>query len=200
MAPTIEFFFEIGSPYSYLAATQIERVASEEGTDVVWRPMVLGAIFKETGNRPPAQVPAKGSYMFKDLLRWAERYGVEFNWPSNFPMNTIAAHRAILAAEDVHGAEAAKALTLAIYKAYWVDDRDVSAPDVLAEVVEAQGLDVDAISGGVADQSIKDALREHTGEAQERGVFGAPTFFVGDEMFWGNDRLDFVREAVQRHS
>ena len=198
MSKTIEFFFELSSPYSYLAATQLERLAEEEGAQILWRPMVLGAVFKEQGNRPPAQVQTKAAYLFRDLQRWSERYGVPFRFPSLFPINAMAAHRAILAAHDQADEPAARRLALALYRAYWVQDRDISRPEVVAEVVDEADLDAEAIAAGMQDPRIKDRLRINTDEAVARGVFGAPTLFVGDEMFWGNDRLDFVREALRR--
>lgn len=197
MSNTIDFYFEISSPYSYMAATQIEEVAARAGAEVSWRPVVLGAVFKETGNDMPAKVAAKGRYMLGDLKRWARRYGVEFSWPSRFPMNTITAHRAILAAEARHDAQTARALTLAIYRAYWGEDRDVSSPEVLGEIIAAQGLDAEAILAATQDPEIKARLREYTDEAVARGVFGAPSFVIGDELFWGNDRLDFVEEVAR---
>ena len=196
---TIEFFFEISSPYSYLAATQIGGVAERAGAAVRWRPMVLGAVFEEAGNAMPALVPAKGAYMRQDLERWARHYGVPFAWPPSFPVRSIAAHRAILAAEREAGPEAGVGLALAIFEACWGRGEDVSEPEVLGAALEAcEGLDAQAILEATQDAAIKQALREHTEEAVARGVFGAPTCFVGEEMFWGNDRLDFVEEAARR--
>lgn len=189
--PVIEFFFDVGSPYSYLAATQVGAVAERTGAELRWRPFLLGGVFKETGNDMPARVAAKAKYMLGDLQRWAEAYGVPFRFPSRFPLNTIKAQRALTTVARSQP-EKLPGFALALFRAYWVDDRDVSQVEEVRSVAEASGLDGAAVMEAADGQEAKDLLRSWTGEAVERGAFGAPSIFVGDELYWGNDRLDIL--------
>jgi len=189
MSQTVEFFWEPGSPYTYLAATQVERVAAASGAQVVWKPFLLGKVFENRGMKMPASIPAKASYMFKDLARWAQVYQVPLTMPKVFPVSSLNASRAAIAASQLgHESAAAKA----ILHAYWGDGLDISQPEVLISAFNKAGLDANAILERAQEQSVKDQLKENTEEALKRGVFGAPTMFIGDAMFWGNDRLDQV--------
>lgn len=191
---TIDFFFDLSSPYSYLAATQIERLAQRHQATVKWRPMVLHAVFKATGNAMPAQVAAKALWMMSDLPRWAKQYGEPFRMNSRFPMNTIRAMRLILVAEREGKAAA---VGLALFRALWNEDRDPVADDTLAEAARAGGLDPVRALAAVEEPAIKEQLRANTDAAVARGVFGAPAFLVGDQLFWGNDRLHHVEAALE---
>jgi len=192
MTGTLEFFFDYASPYSYLANHGVSLLAD---TEVRYRPTFIGGVMKATGNRPPATVPAKGKYLTKDIYRWVARYDIPFKFNSIFPQNTLGALRLTVAAQrsgtfaPVHQG---------LFDAAWVHDRDLGDPAELAEIVTTAGFDAEELLAGVADQSIKDELRANTEEAVERGAFGAPTFFVGDQMFFGNDRFDFIEEALAR--
>jgi 2-hydroxychromene-2-carboxylate isomerase len=189
---TLEFFYDFVSPYSYLASTRVEEIARRAGASVRFRPFLLGGVFKATGNHAPLETPAKLRHMHVDLGRWSRRLGVPLRVPPNFPFPSVLALRAALAA-DKRGQVAA--FTHAVYRAAWADGRDVSAPDVLADVASAAGLDGKSLVAAAPDH--KAELAAQTAEAVERGAFGAPTFFVGEEMFVGNDRLDFVEEALK---
>lgn len=190
----IEFFWDAVSPYTYLASTQIESVAEEAGAELEWRPFLLGAVFKATGNAPPANIPAKGKYLFQDVKNWARHYGVPFRFPDNFPANSMAAQRAALVAADEDcGPDFAKAAM----SAYWGEGRDIGDPGVLSEVAAGVGLDPDTVAERIQDQAIKDRLKANTEEAVSRGAFGAPTFFVDDVMFWGSDRLELLRAKLK---
>jgi 2-hydroxychromene-2-carboxylate isomerase len=194
---TIEFFFDLASPYSYLAATQLPALAARTGAALVWKPFVLFAVFKAAENDMPARVPAKAQYMLKDLQRWARHYGVAFRLNSRFPVNAVKAARLVLAGEDQgRGAETA----MAAFRAVWAEDRDVTDPKELAALAEQAGLDAERAVAAIESQAIKDRLRAHTDDAIRRGAFGAPAIFVGDELFWGNDRLHFVEEAMKGSS
>jgi len=195
---TVELFFDIGSPYSYLAATQIEAVAAGTGARVRWRPFLLGAVFKATGNEMPARVAAKARWMLDDLARWAARYGVPFKMASRFPLNTLRTERALTAAARLNGEEAIGPFALTLFRGYWVEDKDVSSDEEIRAAAKAVGLDPDAVVAAIDSPEIKDALRATTDEAVRRGAFGAPTIFVGDAMFWGNDRLDLVEDELRR--
>jgi 2-hydroxychromene-2-carboxylate isomerase len=188
----IDFFFDLSSPYSYLASTQIEKIAAAGGATVRWRPMVLAAVFAATDNRMPAHSQPKARWMIGDLQRWAAQYGVPFTMTSRFPVNAMKAHRMILAAGD-RGAELARAL----FDALWNEDRDLNDDGQLEAIARGAGLDGAALIARTQEQAVKDALRANTDEAIRRGAFGAPAIFVGDQLFWGNDRLHFVEAALK---
>jgi 2-hydroxychromene-2-carboxylate isomerase len=196
MTQSVELFYDIGSAYSYLAATQMGVLEARTGAKVRWRPFLLGGVFKATGNDMPARVPNKARWMLGDLARWSAKYGVPFNMPSRFPLVTITTQRALVAADRLFGMEAQKKLALALFHAFWVEDRDVSDKAVIGEVASAIGLDAEALVPGIDAQETKDALRAATDEAVARGAFGAPAMFLGDELFWGNDRLPLLEDAI----
>lgn len=189
MSQTIEFFWDPASTYSYLAATQIEAFAAQHGATVVWKPFLLGKAFEATGNKMPAAIPAKAKYLFKDATLWAKLYKVPFAFPKIFPLNSVLASRSCIAAAHAgHGVS----FTLALLKAYWAEGQDLSQPDAVSAVASNLGLDAAALLAAAASQPVKDELRTNTEDAIARGVFGAPTFFIGKQMFWGNDRLPLM--------
>ncbi len=191
--PTFEFLYDFSSPYSYLAATQVEALAQRTGAQVVYRPIVLGGLFKAIGSGPPMKNSVKNVWMGKDLQRWAELYGVPFRFSPHFPLNTIAAMRLVLV-DEKHAAQ----VTKEAYSAMWSEGLNLSEPQVISTIAARAGLDAKSAMAAIENQAIKDRLRANTDDAIARGVFGAPTFFVGDEMHWGNDRLQFVESALRR--
>jgi 2-hydroxychromene-2-carboxylate isomerase len=195
MTKSVEFHFDFGSPASYLAATQLPRLCAEAGAELVWKPMLLGGVFQATGNHSPATIPAKGPYMMKDLARFARRYGVAFRFNPNFPINTLLLMRGAVGLQ-MHEPDRFPAYVDAIYHAMWVEPCNMGDPATVAAVLEAAGFDAAKIQALADAPEVKDRLKAVTQEAVERGVFGAPTMFVGPQMFWGQDRLDFVREAL----
>jgi 2-hydroxychromene-2-carboxylate isomerase len=196
MTKTIELFYDIGSSYSYLAATQMDALEARTGAKVRWRPFLLGGVFKATGNEMPARVPNKARWMLGDMARWSAKYGVPFSMPSRFPLVTITTQRALVATDRLFGMEAQKKLALALFRAFWAEDRDVSDKAVIGELAGGLGLDAAAIVAGIDAQETKDALRAATDEAVARGAFGAPAMFLGDELFWGNDRIPLLEDAL----
>lgn len=194
---TVDFFYDIGSSYSYLAATQIDALAARTGATIRWRPFLLGGVFKATGNDMPARIPSKAKYLLTDNLRWAKKYGVEFKLPSRFPMVTITTQRALVAADRLFGQDAQKKLALALFRGFWVEDRDVADKTVIAELATHAGLDGVGIAAAIDAQETKDALRLSTEDAVARGAFGAPALFYEGELFWGNDRLDHLEDALR---
>lgn len=190
---TLEFFYDFVSPYSYLASTRVEAEAARVGGTVRFRPFLLGGVFNATGNRAPIETPAKGRHLATDLGRWARRLGVPFAWPAKFPVLTVLPLRAAYAAEK---AGVLVPFTHAVYRAYWAEGQDISDGAVVAAAATAAGLDGAALVAAAPEY--KEALKAATQEAVDRGSFGAPTFFVGEEMFIGNDRLDFAIEALPR--
>jgi 2-hydroxychromene-2-carboxylate isomerase len=196
MTKTVELFYDIGSSYSYLAATQIDALAARTGAEVRWRPFLLGGVFKATGNDMPARIPNKARWMIGDTMRWAKKYGIPYGIPSRFPIMTISTQRALVAADRLLGHDAQKKLALALFRAYWGEDRDVADKDVIAEIAGGVGLDGAAIVAAMDAQETKDTLRASTEEAVSRGAFGAPAMFYEDELFWGNDRLVLLEDAL----
>jgi len=189
-----EFFFDFGSPASYLAYTQMDGIAQRTGAEIVWRPMLLGGVFKATGNASPAMVPAKGKWMNADLPRFAERYGVAYNRNPFFPVNTLLMMRGAAAYE---GTPEFRPYVDAMFKAMWVDQKNMNDMPTAAGVLKAAGFDPQAFMATAESQDAKDRLKATTEEAVARGVFGAPTTFVGDHMYFGQDRLDFVEQALR---
>jgi len=186
---SIDFYYDIGSPYSYLCSTQIDGVAGKHGRKVGWRPMLLGAVFKATGNEMPARVPAKARWMLRDLELWAKSYGVPFVFPASFPPNTVRAMRACTFAAE---RGKARELSLALFEGYWARGIDPSSADGLHQASVAAGLDGAEVLAAIETQPIKDGLRKSTDQAIALGIFGAPAIVVGEHLFWGNDRLTLV--------
>jgi len=192
---TVEYFFDVGSPTSYLAWTQLPKIAAEAGAAIAWRPMLLGGVFKATGNASPVTIPAKGRWMNEDLQRWARRYGVTLRFNPHFPINTLTMMRGAAGMQMRAPDEFLRYVDL-IERAMWDTPKNLGDPDVLAATLAAAGFDPAQFAALVADPEVKAKLVATTEEAVARGVFGAPTFFVGEAMFFGQDRLDFVREAL----
>ncbi len=195
MSQQVEFFFDYGSPFSYLADTQLAALAQRTGATIVYWPILLGAVLKATGNASPIAVPAKGRYMGVELQRWAKHYGVPFVTNRFFPINTMRLMRGAVAAQQ---ADCFAEYHRAIYPAFWVDSANLGEPEVIRSVLVKAGLNANLLLARIEEPDVKEQLRLNTEEAVRRGVFGAPTFFVGEEMFWGNDRLTFVEEALTR--
>ena len=196
----IELFFDVGSSYSYLAATQIESVAERTGVPVRWRPFLLGGVFKATGNDLPIRVPAKARWMLADMTQWSAHYRIPFRMPSRFPLVTLRAQRALAGVERQHGAAAVPSFALALFRAYWAEDQDISTDPVIAAAARAAGHDGDAVVAAIDVPETKEQLRATTDEAVKRGAFGAPSMFVGDTLFWGNDRIPLLVEHLARLS
>lgn len=190
----LEFFFDFGSPTTYLAHTQMPALAGRTGAEIAYRPMLLGGVFKATGNASPAMVPAKGKWMNADLARFARRYGVEFNRNPFFPVNTLVMMRGAAAFE---GTPQFRPYVDAMFKAMWIDGKNMNDLPTAAGVLKAAAFDPADFMAKAESQPAKDRLKATTEEAVARGVFGAPTTFVGDHMFFGQDRLDFVEEALR---
>ena len=193
---TFEFWFDFGSTASYLAWTQLPALEAATGAKGVLKPMLLGGVFQATGNQSPANIPAKGKYIFADFERFAKRYGVALNRNPYFPINTLLLMRGAIALQ-MRGDARFMDYCHAVFKAIWVDSLNMNDPATVAEALKRAGFDPQALVALATEQSTKDALKVATQTAVERGVFGAPTFFVGDQMFWGQDRIDFVKEALR---
>ena len=189
MAGPIEFYFDFSSPYGYVGATRIAAIAAQHGRTVEWKPMLLGAVFKITGSGPLPSLPLKGDYARRDMPRTARFYGVEFKMPDQFPIVTLAPARAICWLRE-KAPEKVEAAVLALYRAYFVDGKDISSPETTAEVLSGLGVDSAALLAALGDPAVKDRLKADTQSAIDRGVFGSPYVIVDGEPFWGNDRFD----------
>lgn len=195
MSKSVEFYFDFGSPTSYLAYTQLPGICAETGAELVYRPVLLGGVFQATGNASPIAVPAKGRYTLIDMTRFARRYGVPMKMNPHFPINTLTLMRAATGVQ-MRQPERFEALLACVFKGMWVDALNLGDPAVLGPLLAEAGFDPQVLLALTAEQEVKDALKANTEAAIKRGMFGAPTFFVGNEMFFGQDRLDFVREAL----
>ncbi len=191
MPAPIDFYFDFSSPYGYFAATRVEAVAAKHGRWVNWQPILLGAVFKVTGGQPLPSLPLKGDYAKRDMARSARLLGVPFEYPGKFPISGVAPSRAMT---WLHGKDQQKAkdLALALYRAFFVHDRDISNPDITVEVATELGLERGAVAAGMNDQAIKDTLKKEVEAAIAKGVFGSPYFVIDGEPFWGHDRIDQV--------
>ena len=196
MTKAVEFYFDVGSPAAYLAWTQMPKLAQEAHAEIEYRPFLLGGVFQATGNRSPMEVAAKGHYMQDDLARYARRYGVEFRHNPYFPINTLALMRMALGLQMREPARM-QAFVDAVYRAIWVESKNMNEPAIVGEVLKQAGFEPEKLLALASDPAVKDQLKVNTQEAVTRGVFGAPTFFVNNMMFWGQDRLEFVKEALQ---
>ena len=191
----LEFFFDFGSPTAYLAYTQLPGIAGRAGAQIAWRPMLLGGVFKATGNQSPVLIAPKGKWMWSDMALWARRYGVPLKIHPNFPANTLTLMRG---AVGLQMRDPAKFLNYVdvIYRAMWDEALDLGNPTLLAETLSKAGFEPMDFTAMVSDPAVKQQLIANTEEAVRRGVFGAPTIFVGEQMFFGQDRLEFVKEAL----
>lgn len=195
MRKTLEFFFDLGSPATYLAYTQLPALCAATGATLVYQPMLLGGVFKATGNASPVTVPAKGRYLFNDLARYAQRYNVTLKFNPHFPINTLMLMRAVTGMQ-LHQPERFQGFIDCLFRALWVEGRNMGDPAVVAAVLTEAGFNPEEVLALANDESVKAALKDNTEQAVQRGVFGAPSMFVGNQLFFGQDRLDFVREAL----
>jgi len=191
MANPIDFYFDFSSPYGYFASAKIDELAAKHGRDVTWRPILLGAVFKITGGQPLPTIPLKGSYSAHDLQRSARLFKMSFKMPTKFPIGSTAPARAFYWLNDRDPA-AARKLALALFHAYFAEDRDISNPEVTGNVAAKLGVDKVELAQALNEPAAKERLRSEVAAAIERGVFGSPYFIVDGEPFWGSDRLEQV--------
>ncbi|HML93930.1 MAG TPA: 2-hydroxychromene-2-carboxylate isomerase [Thermodesulfobacteriota bacterium] len=194
MPKKVEFYYDFSSPYTYIASARIEKVCEDNGAELEWKPFLLGGVFNETGVKPALQIENKIAYLKKDLDDTARYYGVEFTFPEHFPLISVKPMRGAFAASE-------KGLLVPynhhLFRLYWTEGKDLSRDDILRAAVEEAGIDPDWFMARIVEQEIKDRLKDETSRAAARGAFGAPTVFVDDKMFWGNDRLDYLDKYLK---
>ena len=195
----MDFYFDFGSPYGYLASTQIEAIGARYGEPVTWRPIMLGAAMAQTGGRPLKDVPMRGAYAAHDLPRFADLIGVPFRFPPKLPIVALAASRAFYWRQD-QDAGAAVDLAKALFHAHFGEGRDIEKPEQVAAEAARLGIDRDAVFAGITAPEIKARLRAETEASLDRGVFGSPFIIVDEEPFWGADRLQQVELWLARRT
>lgn len=193
MSKTIDFYYDYISPASYFAWVRLQELCERTGASINYKPMLLGGIFKANGNTSPITVPAKWEWIKRDFAQTAEFYGIPYQLNPHFIFSTVNVMRGALWALSAGRIED---YNRAMYKAAWADGKDLSDADTVNAVLEEAGFDAAEVLEAMTQPEIKQALITATTEAAERGVFGAPTMFVGDELFFGQDRLDFVERAL----
>jgi len=195
--PRIEFWYEFASSYSFLSAMRIEALADKAGVDIAWRPFLLGPVFLALGwNDSPFNIyPPKGRYMWRDLARLADKYGLPFRVPSRFPRDGLLAARVALLGAD---AGWIAPFSREVMRANFAEDRDIGEPEVITAILSALGLPADELLAAAVAEDNKLALRRQTEQATAHGMFGAPSFRVGEELFWGNDRLEDALDWATR--
>ncbi|MFZ2972068.1 MAG: 2-hydroxychromene-2-carboxylate isomerase [Ferribacterium limneticum] len=195
--PPIDFWFDFSSPYGYLMSEKIDALAAQYGRKVKWRPILLGIVFQATGSKPPADnVSSKGRYMFHDFHRSARHMGIPFTPPSRFPLPTQNAARAFY---WLHGQDCAlaRAFAHATYRAFFVDDRDISSPDTVLDIAEKLGIDRTTLAAALQSPEIKARLKDECEQALAAGVFGSPHVIIDGEAFFGADRLPQIEHWLK---
>lgn len=195
MSKNIEFYFDFGSPTSYLAYKRLLQVSEKTGVSIDFKPVLLGGLFQGTNNQSPAMVPMKSVWMTVDMNRYAERYNVEFTQNPFFPINTITLMRGALVAQESGCFER---YVETVFNAMWCASKNLGDLEVLATTLSAAGLDAKLILEATQKDHIKEKLKQVTTDALERNLFGCPTMFYADEFFFGQDRIFFIEEMIER--
>ena len=186
----------MGSPAAYLAFQRLQQLETQYDVTILYMPMLLGGVFKATGNSSPITIPAKGAYMMThDLPRFASRYQVDMNANPHFPINTLTLMRGAIAAREL---DCEPAYLRAVYEAIWIEAKNMNDIDVVKNVLDTHNLDTEKILSTAQESQVKSALISATEAAVARGIFGAPTFFLENEMYFGQDRLDFIEAELAK--
>jgi 2-hydroxychromene-2-carboxylate isomerase len=192
----IDFYFEFSSPYGYIASQLADDFEKRVGRPLRWRPFLLGPVFKITGQPPLVEIPMKGEYSRHDFLRSARLHKVPYKQPSKFPIGTVAAMRAFYWLDDRNSVQA-RALARALYKAYFVDGIDISAPAAVIEIAKSAGIDATALATALEDPALKERAKKEVDNAIAANVFGSPFFIADGESFWGVDRMPMLEEWIR---
>jgi len=195
-APPVDFYFEFSSPYGFIARRLADDLGERVGRRPRWRPILLGPIFKITGQAPLTQLPMKGPYAQKDFSRTARLHGIAYRHPDKFPIGTVAACRAFYWLDE-RDPDAARRLAKALYKAYFEENRDIGAPETMLQVAREAGLDAQALAAAIEDPAVKERVKAAEDAAIAAGVFGSPFFIADGEPFWGVDRIPMLEQWVR---
>lgn len=195
----IELFYDVVSPWSYFAFETLLRYEKVWNLDVKLRPFFLGGVMQATGNKPPIMLPARGAYLLNDITRSGKYFGINIQQPSNFPASTLVAQRILVALQQSRPDKVIE-FSRQCWKNYWTEDRDISTEDVLAQILDSLHLSPQTYFAAAKDPKVKEALKQVTEEAVQRGAFGAPTFFVtkandpekAQQMYFGSDRFHLI--------
>ena len=197
MTKTIEFYFDFSSPYGYFASAKIDSLAEQYDRTVIWKPMLIGAAFEQTGAKPLTDIPLKGDYCRYDWQRMSDNMDVPWALPDPFPIAAVAPGRVFYWLVD-QDSELAKRYANAAYRAYFADGRNISKPEIAIDIVTALGVSQDAVRKALQDQTVKERFKKETSDAIGLGVFGSPFIFVDGEGFWGSDRMWMVKKKLQQ--
>ena len=192
MSKTVIFCFDFGSPYSYLAYNNL-GIIKDTGAEIQMKPVLLGGIFKATGNQPPALIIKKGEYMFKDIERWSDKLNLKFKMNPYFPILTVPHMRGAVLAEEMNILEN---YMKKMYEAIWVNGLNLNDQQILSQIAEEAGIDSNVFSEGIMSDKIKEMLKVNTQFAIDKGAFGVPTYFFNDEIYWGIDSVKFLIEDL----
>ncbi len=192
----VDFYFEFSSPYGYIASELAEEMEKRIGRPIRWRPILLGPVFKITGQVPLVEVPMKGDYSKRDFSRSARLYKVQYAHPGKFPIGTVAALRAFYWVHDRDPAQA-RMLAKAVYKAYFTEGKDIGAPAAVVEIARSVGVYGAALAAALDDSAVKERGKAEVDAAIAAGVFGSPFFMVDGEPFWGVDRIPMVEDWIR---
>ena len=193
MTKTVTFCFDFGSPYSYLAYNYLSPI-KEAGAQIDLKPVLLGGIFKATGNQPPATVQKKGEYMFKDIQRWANKLDISFKMNPYFPILTVPHMRGAILAQKK---DILEDYMQSMFDSMWLKGLNLNDQEILTKVASESGIDSNDFAEGISSDEIKDELRANTQFAIDKGAFGVPTYFLEDEMFWGIDSIKFLLDSLK---
>ena len=193
MTKHVTFCFDFGSPYSYLAYNNL-KVIRDTGAEIQIMPVLLGGIFKATGNQPPASVPKKGEYMFKDIVRWTRKLDISFKMNPYFPILTVPHMRGAVLAQKNNILEK---YMEEMFESIWTKAMNLNDQELLTQVATQSGMDANTFADGISSDEIKNQLRENTEFAINKGAFGVPTFYLDDEMFWGIDSMKFLVDYLE---
>ena len=194
MTKTVTFCFDFGSPYSYLAYNYLSPI-KEAGAQIDLKPVLLGGIFKATGNQPPATVQKKGEYMFKDIQRWANKLDISFKMNPYFPILTVPHMRGAILAQKK---DILEDYMQSMFDSMWLKGLNLNDQEILTQVASESGIDPNDFAEGISSNEIKDELRANTQFAIDKGAFGVPTYFLENEMFWGIDSIKFLLESLKK--
>ena len=195
-ANAIEFYFDFSSPFGYFAATKIKDIGDEFGREILWKPFMIGAALKVTGGMPLPMIPLKGDYSSKDMKRTSRQFKIPYKVPSKFPISSQAPCRLIYWMQTVAPEKQEEAI-LKLYQAYFLEDLDISTPEVAAKVLSTVNGSEEELIALTQDPAMKQRLKDECNLAIEKGVFGSPFIIVDGEPFWGFDRLEQVREWLR---